>query len=167
VNLSLLLRFFCVVLTLVLSSLRANSNSVSAASSVAQTRLVLRRFVAVYNQHDLTVVRSMVTANVRWIDCDFARHRVVRVHGKRAATAWFRARFAQHDKLQVSRILAGGWSNDRFDPRVFGLMGTRTNDVTQSQGLPAQPLVGSKGVLDSTGTRIDFYLVADAAGCAT
>jgi hypothetical protein len=153
------------LLSLALAPWSAQGATRSDKASIAQTRIVLERFITAYNQHDLAAVRSLATPHVRWIDCDYTTHNAVHMHGKHALTTWLQSQFAQHDQLHVSSILAGGWNNDTFTPRSFGVMGTRTNDVIEAQGMPPQSIDGSKGLLNSRGTKIAFYLVRDQSEC--
>jgi hypothetical protein len=143
----------------------SQAKAVGARATTEQTRLVIQRFVAAYNKHDRAAVLSLVTANVRYLDCDYSDRQAHDLRGKRALTGWLRARFAEHDRFQVTSILAGGWSDDAVDPRVFGIMGTRTNDAIRAQRLQPQEINGSKGILNQAGTRIRSYQVRDAAGC--
>lgn len=152
----------------VLISLLAGVTAVGAASptaSVAQTRAVVQRFVAAYNGHDLKTALSLAAPHIRYVDCNYASRQVQDLHGKRALRRWLRHAFALDDHFHVASILAGGWTGDLFDPRVFGIMGSRTNNAIKARGLPSPSMDGSKGFLNRAGTRILFYLLVDAAHC--
>lgn len=135
----------------------------TTAANVQRTQQVARRFIDAYNAHNLHSILALTTPHVHYVDCDYSRHQTRHIFGRMALKRWLSAQFARQDHLEVTSVLAGGWSNDVYDPRVFGLMGTRSNRTISAHGLPPQSIDGSKGVLNRAGTRIAYYLLSDCS----
>ena len=62
---------------------------------------IATRFYAAYNAGQLALVMSLLSAQPRLVDCDYATHTMVTIDGRSAIETYLRARFAEHDRWVV------------------------------------------------------------------
>lgn len=132
--------------------------------SITSTCQVLQAYLAVYNRHDLPGALRVLSPDITIRDCDFTWHVFHDVQGIKAVTQWLRDRFAEHDQLNANAVVGGG-IGDTPTPRVFAFHGTRSNDALSAQGLPGQDISGSKGLVNTTGNLLAYYILFDYQSC--
>jgi len=119
----------------------------SLTAAQAQEVSTTIRYLAAFNGRRLRDARALLSSNVAISDCDYTRVHVQEFHGLAAATGWLRRRFADRDRLVLSRI----YNENADDPTgSVGLEFARRTNLT------LRKLGYASGIVPKGATKVLF-----------
>lgn len=161
-----IMRQTCLLLAIAVVAMGAPQRT-AAQPSVDGARAALVKFFAAYDDHDLAGVLATLAPDIdQFTDCDWAFRRpsdgVGAVHTQATIRAhleaWFRARFAEHDRFDHITFQGD-------DPAVQGVYARRTSDVLATQGLSPHDVNFKIFMHGSNFDRIGYVVSIDYNRC--
>lgn len=171
-------RLLCILLGGILLGgmfLHTHSTSASPVSSPTpvptlmpdqqRAQQAVRAFYPAYDRRDLPAIFALLPKTFRYVDCDYAHHRMHFIESKPALRRWLAARFQEHDRFGPVRTLIADQG-----PGKVGVVGpvsrfSASIDPLVSRGLlPSNDGLG-KLIVRSNGL-FDLVLLTDWDWCA-
>lgn len=117
-----------------------------------------------YNDGDIEALSALVTEDVLWSDCDYARGLVVNFESLESLIPWLSQRFAEHDRFEI-----GSFFNQNSQAIHLGVgvqIVRRTSDSITAKGRPdgVEPLLSPKVSFTPDGTRITRFANGPVGG---
>ncbi len=103
-------------------------------------------FLRAFNNRKLDAALALVTADVVGSDCNYRSHKAVLFNGKAEFARWLRARFADRDRLTLSRI----FNENRTQGLVVGV------EYAKRESRTLRELGAASGVTPKTSTKVVF-----------
>lgn len=143
------------------SPITATLAALPPGPSAERTRIVLQAFADAYRRQDVAGILALFPDLFNYWDCDYARRENHFIRDKDTLAAWLRARFADHDRLEVTNIVIGGYGSTK--PITGGIEVIRTSDALRARG--RSRTVGIKVGLTEAGDRIDTIALEGNSAC--
>jgi hypothetical protein len=138
----------------------------SLSAEQAQEVTLFMEFIRAYNAGQLDGALALLDERVVGSDCDYLKVSAILFDGKSEAAEWLRRRMADHDHLEVSRVL-----NENQDPstsrHTLGVeYSRRTNDTLAKLGFVKgiTPKLRSKVIFNDESTRIAEFANGPGGG---
>jgi hypothetical protein len=129
------------------SAERDAARTFSLSGRQAQETSLTVQFIAAFNGRQLGRALDLLTPSVMVSDCDYKSVRAVSFNGKREVTRWLRRRFADRDRLTLSRIFN---ENPSQPVGAVGVeFGRRTSNSLRTLGFSA-------GIVPKTAAKVVF-----------
>lgn len=112
----------------------------------AQEVAVLVAFIGAYNAGRVDAALALFRAPWVWSDCDYRRRTVLAGQDKASLTRWLRQRSADHDRLDIGRIMVGTVQEEALGVTFK----RRTSDTLRALGHPQgiTPALSAKVIFD-------------------
>jgi hypothetical protein len=146
------------------SAERGTPATFSLGARQAREVSVTVQFIAAFNGRRLGQALDLLTPGINVSDCDYKNVRAVSFDGRHEVARWLRRRFADRDRLTLTRIFN---ENPAQPVGAIGVeYGRRTSNTLRALGFPAGiiPKVATKIIFTAQPVRIRVFANGPVGG---